>query len=152
MAEIYLVKRYGQLMPANESDAEKINLLPDGGTFKASLTKPRNGGFHRKYFALLEVMFELWNPELPEWNGKPSMKSFERFRKDIAIATGHFELVVSIKGEVRAEAKSISFANMDELQFAALYSMTISYAIQKICTDKTAEELDAWVQQIMDFS
>ena len=119
MTEIYLVKRYGQLMPANDGDAEKVALLTDGGIFKATFTKPRNGGFHRKYFALLGVMFELWNPELPEWNGKPSMKSFERFRKDIAIATGHHELVVSIKGEVRAEAKSISFANMDELEFAA---------------------------------
>ena len=151
MAEIFLTKRCGVLMPASESDTEKLATLTEGETIRADLKRPRNIGYHRKYFALLDVLYNIFEPVPVEHNGQAVMKNRERFRKDIAIATGHYELVVNIKGEVRAEAKSISFAAMDDAEFSKLYSLTIDYGLQRIAVGKTREQIDQWVSQIMDF-
>jgi len=124
MAEIFLVKRHGILMPSSESDSEKLATLTEGETIRADIKRPRNVAFHRKYFALLDVLFNIFEPVVSgeKWyGGVQPIKNRERFRKDIAIATGHYTLVVNIKNEVRAEADSISFASMDETHALCRY-------------------------------
>lgn len=151
MTEIFLTKRHGVLMPSSDADTEKLATFADGETIRADIKSPRNPKFHRKYFALLDVLFNIFEPEAIEYKGQPVVKNRKRFRKDVAIATGHHEMVVNIKGEVRAEAKSISFAAMDESEFAQLYSRTIQYGLAKIAKDKSREQIYNWVAQIIEF-
>jgi hypothetical protein len=151
MTEIFLRKVQGVLVPDSESDVEKLAAIANGETIRADIKRPRNIKFHRRYFALLDVLFDIFEPAATEHKGKPVMKHRERFRHDIAIATGHYELVVNIKGEVRAEAKSISFAAMDDIEFAALYSSTINYGLLHIAKGKTREELENWTTAILSF-
>jgi hypothetical protein len=155
VTDIYLIKRHGILMPSSESDEEIILSLANGETIKCAFSKPRNAQFHRLYFALLDVLYNIFDPEVPEdkwYNGVKPVKNRTRFRKDIAIATGYYELVVNVKGEVRAEAKSISFASMDDLEFSQLYSNTIDYGLAKIAVGYDRKQIDNWVAQIMDFT
>lgn len=150
--DIKLVKRCGVLMPLSEHDTEILQEIAEGEVVNCSISKPRNIKFHRKYFSLLDVLFDIFSPEPIQKGGLIATKNRERFRKDIAIATGHYELVVNIKGECRAEAKSISFAKMDDIQFSKLYNDTINYGLQKIANGKTREELENWVNAIMDYT
>jgi len=152
MTCVYLIKKNGFLIPSSECDQENIALMTDGKTYKCEFSSPRNIRFHRRYFALLDVLFNIFDPEPVSHKGEVAIKNRERFRKDIAIATGHYELVVSIKGECKAEAKSISFASMDETKFSELYSRTIDYGLLRIAKGKTKEEIDNWVAQIIEFS
>lgn len=152
MAEVYLIKRCGVLMPASEADTETLSNITEGETVRADIKRPRNVAFHRKYFAMLDVLYNIFEPPTVSHNGVVAVKNRDRFRKDIAIATGHYELVITIKGECRAEAKSISFASMDETQFSELYSRTIDYGLLRIAKGKTKAEIDNWVAQIIDFS
>lgn len=155
MAEVFLIKRCGVLMPASEADTETLSAIHDGETVRADIKRPRNVAFHKKYFALLDVLFNIFEPVITgdKWyGGVQPVKNRDRFRKDIAIATGHYDLVVNIKNEVRAEAKSISFSAMDETQFSELYSRTLDYGLLKIAHGKTRADIDNWVSQIMDFS
>ena len=78
-------------------------------------------------------------------------KNKERFRKDIAILAGFFDSTVNLKGEVRLEAKSISFAQMDEIEFEALYNQTINVILQSVLTTYTRDDLDAVVEQLLRF-
>jgi len=151
MTEIFLRKVQGVLIPSSESDTETLSTIANGETIRADIKRPRNIKYHRKYFALLDVLFDIFTPEIAEHKGKPVIKNRERFRHDIAIATGHYELVVNIKGEVRAEAKSISFAAMDETAFAQLYSLTIDYGLLHIAKGKTREQIDNWTSTILSF-
>ena len=68
MSEIYMVKRHGQLVPMSDGDADVIHHLANGEVYRLTLTKPRNGKFHRKYFALLDVLYSIFNP-VAEWKG-----------------------------------------------------------------------------------
>jgi hypothetical protein len=108
---------------------------------------------HRKYFALLKIAYDNWTPgEINSQYGVP-MKNFERFRKDVAILTGHFELVIRVDGSSRPEAKSISFSKMDQIEFDKLYSKTIDLMIKNIYghENMTAERMNELVDQFIRF-
>jgi hypothetical protein len=155
MSELLLVKRHGTLQPMTDADAEIIHGMKSGEVYRMKWTKPRNYKFLQKYFVLVnDVLFELFNPKPVFYKGKQAVKSHERFRKDLLIATGHYELVVNIKGECRAEAKSISFAELDEVGFDIIYRKTIQYALAEVIEKEgfTYETIDNWVSQIIDFA
>lgn len=159
MAELYLVKRMGILQPMCEGDMDVVNLIADGEVIRCEFSRPRNYKFLKKYFVLLDVLYNCWEAPSVTWINKDrqvigAVKNRDRFRKDITIATGHYEIVVNIKGEAKAEAKSISFAKMDEIEFSQLYSSHIDYALQKISgiTTMSRKQIDEWVQKIMDFT
>jgi hypothetical protein len=108
---------------------------------------------HKKYFALLKIAYDNWSPgEINSKYGVP-MKNFERFRKDVAILTGHFELVIRVDGSSRPEAKSISFSKMDQIEFDKLYSKTIDLMIKNIYghENMTAERMNELVDQFLRF-
>jgi hypothetical protein len=156
MAEIFLRKVQGVLIPDSEGDADKLAAIANGETIRADIKRPRNIKFHRKYFALLDVLYDLFQPDEQEerlwYKGIQPIKNRERFRYDIAIATGFYEMVYTLKGEVRAEAKSISFANMEQDVFDSLFSKTIDYGLLRIAKGKTREELENWTNAILDFA
>lgn len=145
----------GMLAPEDDEAVEWLQGVKTGDIVKAEVTRPRNYRFLRKYMALLRLAFDSW--EMPDslHNGLPVQKNFQRFRKDVAIACGFYELTVNIRGETRAEAKSISFANMTEEDFNDLYQKTITLFISKyrILTGYAdAAEVDRVVEELLRFA
>lgn len=63
MAEIYLIRQGKALLPVNDSDAEAIQKLKHGTIYKADVSAPRNIKRHRRFFALLNLAFDYWQPE-----------------------------------------------------------------------------------------
>ena len=149
-------------MPATEADRETIQCWKAGQVIHGKFTKMRNARFHGKFFAMLDLAWDYWEPvgglvprqELrgirglakyfEECSGKPGQlsvavdsyiaqleadraqrfpavdKSREAFREWVTIEAGHFHLVRTPEG-VRKEAKSISWAAMDDTAFEPLY-------------------------------
>lgn len=145
----------GTLVPDDESTAERLALLANGTILAMDAVKPRNYEFHKRYFALLNYAFSCWEPVLGEHKGKPIQKNFERFRKDVAIACGFYDLVTNIMGDTRAEAKSISFASMEEDEFNKLYQSTITLFIgrfQILQGYRSWEEVDAIINNLLGYA
>jgi len=113
----------------------------------------RNPQFHRKYFALLHVGFDNWEPQETDSTFKPE-KNFRQFRHNVAKACGYYKTVYDIKGGYSHIADSISFASMDEETFADLYSKTIDVFLKHIYgkDTMTAEEINDIVEQYMSFA
>lgn len=153
MAEILLTKTAtGALAPADPQAAEFIAKLRLGMGISASVKKHRNPRFHRKWFALVNLAYEQWEPEAKTFKGEQVAKNFERFRKDVIIAAGFYDVVVNINGDVRAEAKSINFSSMDDAEFADLYSKTVDVLLARVLRNYTREDLEDVVDQIMGFA
>ena len=154
--KIYLRKMPGGTLVADDDDAaEWLKGVKNGDVISAEVAKPRNYRFLRKYMALLRLGFDAW--EMPErtHNGLPVQKEFARFRKDVAIASGFYTLTVNLKGETRAEAKSISFASMSEETFNRLYQQTITLFLEKyriLSNYRDAAEVDAAIENILRFA
>ena len=102
----------------------------EGEIIEIDHKKARNHAFHRQFFALLKVGFELQTSFIaPEW-----------WREWITIKAGYFESCQSPTGEWMIRAKSISFEKMDNLEFEKLYK-DVSNAIIEVC-HITAEQLE----------
>ena len=152
MAELALLKTPAGFVPATDQDAESIQRIKTGSVIRADFKKIRNPRYHRKFFALLNLAFDSWEPPEQEHKGMPVQKNFERFRKDLVIAAGFYDAVANINGEVRAEAHSISFAKMGEVEFNQVYSKVCDVVLQRILTRyKDQEELDRVINQILGF-
>ena len=129
--ELFVKKSQNVLMPVDQVNADVLDEIKNG-EYKAVLIQPRNIQFHKKFFALVKVAYDAWEPEEVKYKDVVVQKNLERFRKDLTIMCGYFDTVVNIKNEVRLEAKSISFANIDDAEFSELYSRFIDVVLQKV--------------------
>lgn len=140
-----------------DAEAQKVaNRHKPGQVVVADVVVPRNNKFMRKYFALLKLGFEYWEPEdgkARTYKGHTIEKNFERFRGDVAILAGFYEATWNINGELRLEPKSISFANMEEDEFEQLYSKSIQVLLDKVLAAKgfTPAEIDRAVDELLRF-
>jgi len=151
--EVNLIKTFTALVPCDPESEQWFRKLKVGSTIHAEFKKYRRPIFHRKYFALLNIGFDNWQPgEINSKYGVPE-KNFTRFREDIAIMCGYFDLVIRLDGTSRPEAKSISFANMDQEEFEKLYSKTIDVLIKNVYgSSLDADGLNEIVNKYLQFA
>lgn len=142
----------GLLLPDDEATREYISKLKHGSIVRAEFKKMRNPRFHRLYFALLNFAYENWQPEAQTYKDQVVEKNFDRFRADIAILAGFGFPTYNIRGEMRMEAKSISFASMDETEFSKLFEKTITVIMKHILTNYTREDLNNVINHLLDFT
>jgi hypothetical protein len=142
--ELYLQRTKHGLSPEDPIGAEMLEKYRFGDRLLCKITKPRNPLFHKKFFKLLQVGFNYWEPgEINSKYGKPE-KNFDQFRKDVTILAGFYTVVTRLDGSVRVEPKSISFASMDEEEFERLYSNVLNVLLEKIFigyTEKSVREM-----------
>lgn len=128
-------------IPDTEKDWEAAKRFKLGSVAKAEVTNPRNLRFFRKWFALVQVGYEMWEETgiRAEYRGEEIRPNFERFRKDVTILAGHCHAVVNLRGEVRLEADSIAFGSMDEEIFEKLYNTTLTVLVHKVMRGRVSE-------------
>jgi hypothetical protein len=143
----------GVLAPSGEADKELLAKIKAGEIVKLTLSRVRNYKFHKKFFSLLNLAFDYWNPTGPpnKWNIEPE-KNFDRFRKDVIVLAGYYDATHRLNGDVRIEAKSISFASMSEDEFEKLYSACVDVILKHVCVQYDGKMLDQVVDQIMAFT
>lgn len=151
MAEVMMLKIQQGFVPHDDESRDLISKVKLGNVVRVKFSQPRNVKFHKKFFALLDVGYEAFEPEEQEFRGLPVQKNREQFRKDCIIAAGYYDRVFNLKGEVRAKAKSISFGNMNEEEFGKLYSAIVDVLLQRVLRNYTREDVDRVVEEIMGF-
>lgn len=155
MADRGMVKTLGGLIPDGTDSGEWFAKIKNGQEVQATIRMPRNGGFHRKFYAMINWAYE--NNEWPvmqdpTW-GEVTV-SLDMFRKYVIVKTGHVHAELTPSGQLRAVAKSISFASMSQAEFEVLYSDALDVIIKEFLGQKgwTKEKLDNAVNQAMSFA
>ena len=142
----------GMLVPASDETREFIRKKKLGTGISGEFKQIRNYPFLKKYMALMNIGYDAFEPEIAEYKGQVVEKNFDRFRHDITIMAGYYTFTTDINGEVKAVAKSISFGNMSEEEFSALYSKTIDVLLRKVLTGYTKDDLENVVDQVIGFT
>lgn len=152
MADICLTRTPAGLVPADVAASEWLQRIGVGKPVNATVRQPRNGKFHRKFFAMLDVAYS--NHEWPEIETKwgKVRTSSGLFRKYVIVKAGHYEADLTPRGEVRAEPKSISWAKMDEAEFSRLYSDVLDVILAEFLTNWTSGDVDHAVNQMLGFA
>ncbi|EAT6369390.1 DUF1367 family protein [Salmonella enterica] len=196
--ELQLIKHHsGILIPATPETSEilqsKIRL---GDVLVAEFKKVRNPAFHRRFFALLNLGFEYWEPtggaissnerklvtgyakylaayggnegallDAAEQyleqvanrrvtNGISLCKSFDAYRAWVIVEAGHFDAIELPDGTLRKHPRSISFSNMDEIEFQQLYKAALDVLWRWVLSKSfsTQSEAENVAAQLMNFA
>lgn len=122
----------GSLLPANEIEADRLKRFKTGEMYEVDIVTTRNPRFHGKVFAFFNFVYNYWSADKTEWEYFDEKTQFDTFRKNLTVLAGYKEVSYTIDGRVRVEAKSLSFANMDQEGFEQCYSALINAAIKNI--------------------
>lgn len=151
--ELYLEKTIHGFSPADEHAKENMAKFKLGTMVRCKITRKNNAAFHRKMMALFNVGFEYWVPgEIDCKYGKPE-KNFDRFRKDMTILAGYYEIHHRIDGTFRVEAKSLSFDSMEPEEREDLFSNLINVLLKNIFQGYEYSDVAEIIEQrILDFA
>lgn len=138
--EVYLRRKMGALYPVSRGDEEALMALPEGVTVKASITQPRNVQHHRKFMALLNVVFP----------HQETYATFDSFHAAIKVALGYGDTVVLPDERVIIVPKSISFAKMDQKAFEQFYQRAVDLICNKVIPGLGKPELQQQVNEILE--
>lgn len=167
--ELQLIKHHsGILIPATPETSDILQSKTRlGDVLVAEFRRERNPAFHRRFFALLNLGFEYWEPTggaissnerklitgyakfLASYggnegalidaaeqyleqvayrrvtNGISLCKSFDAYRSWVIVEAGHFDSIQLPDGTLKKHPRSISFANMDAIEFQQLYKAAL---------------------------
>ena len=113
------------LVPLYPSDYDNKRKLKLGQDYECEITNPRNVGFHRKFFALVNIGHENTQLNMP----------FETYRKYMIMKAGYFNTYQTPKG-LYYEPESISFSSMSQDRFEEVYSRVLDKIIEDIGATK----------------
>lgn len=135
--KITLVKNLNNTFSiAYNSDYELSKKLKVGEEYQCDIKRPRNYKFHKKFFALVSMVYE--NQEV--------YNNIDDFRYELTKAAGYYESYENHKGVKCYKAKSISFASMSQSDFDNLYQRFLDVVILIFKFDK--EEIE---NNLIDF-
>jgi hypothetical protein len=101
----------------------------NGESYEIEIKLQRNAAFHGKVFAFFNFCFDCWasDREFMDEAGQ-----FDVFRKNLTVLAGYYDQYYTISGEMRVEAKSLSYASMEQEEFEQCYSALINAALVHI--------------------
>lgn len=142
------MKMGGSLFPIEDDGEQWLGKLKHRQTVKITATAPRNSEFLRKFFGMMKACYNQWDaPVFVAKDGGIVSTSYDQFRKEVTIQAGHFERDVRPDGTPIKVAKSISFANMDQLEFERVYNDCLDVILNKFLTNWTREDMAQVLEQ-----
>ena len=124
--KIEMIKAHGgSFHPATDEEAERLKRFKTGEQYQVEIKLTRHPDFHRKVFAFFNFAFEHWCAERAGMEFMNREAQFNTFRNHLTVLAGYYDQSYGIDGRIRIEAKSLSFANMDQETFEACYSALI---------------------------
>ncbi|MDA8479834.1 DUF1367 family protein [Citrobacter sp. Awk 4] len=196
--ELQLIKQSsGILIPATPESSDTLqSKIKLGAVLVAEIRQVRNPAFHRRFFALLNLGFEYWEPTggaissnerklitgyakyLASYAGNESVlidvaeqyleqvanrrvtngislcKSFDAYRSWVIIEAGHYVAIQLPDGTLKKHPRSISFANMDEVEFQQLYKAALDVLWRWILSRsfRSRDEAENVAAQLLGFA
>lgn len=120
MSELYLVRTLNGLAASDDASRDALRKVKHGSMVLVELRRPRNVKFHRKFFAMISLV----------WAAAGEWPSVDDLLFDVKVQIGHVEkrqIVNRKTGETFnfISPKSIAFNKMDEDQFGEFYERAL---------------------------
>jgi Protein of unknown function (DUF1367) len=145
MARLYLKKTLRGFEPADEASLETARKYKLGEVYRADVVKPRSYAHHKLCMALLTLTYH----NLPEAY-ENRWPTFDAFRYAVAEEAGHHEEYVTVDGEIRQHARSISYDSIpDDVEFGRVMAsmMTVCAKILDVGESELAAEVSRYADE-----
>ena len=121
--------------PVGEADYETSAQFGVGDIELFEVKKVRNPGLHRKYFALIRILYD----------NQGEIKGMYQFRKLTEMRAGWYDPITTKKG-IYYLPKSISYERMENAEFERLYNAVLDNAFA------AASDKERLIEQINTFA
>lgn len=137
------MRRGFALVPCTDEDREAIMGLQAGKAYGFDFKLVRNYQFHKKFFALVDVVVQYHE----------AFDNTDKALEAVKIAAGHVDWLPNpTTGELYPRTRSISFAKMDELAFRKFYSNSIDGILKHILPQLDAQAIERAVDEVAGFT
>ena len=127
------------LVPASQHAENIIRKIPRNHVVKVTIERPRNIKHHRKFWALLQLVFQ----------NQEHYESLEHMVTALKVALGHCDSVICKDGNVAYIPKSISFAKMDQVAFDEFYGKAVDLVCRHFLPGCDRDELTREVERMV---
>ena len=139
------IQRQGSsLTPFAKSDMEKIERLKENVNYEIKVTKIRCPRIHNRFMAMLRAV--LYN--LPE-DIEKQYPTVEAILDELKFQTGHKTEHRTLGGKITYIPNSISFANMDEVEFTKFRDESRDVIIRYFLKGVNKTELEEFINEYM---
>ena len=131
--KVYYINDKKVLIPADQDSQDWILKQPAGREIMVQVKTPRNINHHKKFFAMLNMVFD--NTE--------KFKTADELLNALKFMSGQCEQRFSPKtGEMYYVTKSISFESMTQDEFSIFYNTCIDNILKYIIPDANQDFID----------
>lgn len=135
-------KTLSGLSPINDDARDWLSRQKHGAVIRGEFKAPRNGARLRKYFALLDLVYD----NLPDHSGFPTRGHLD---DAIRVALGFYDKVKLPGGKEWPRPQSVSFAAMKEQDFIAFLDGAVKLVRERLLPKVTDEELRARLEEMV---
>lgn len=135
----YFEKAGGNLRPWDERALEFLRKLPQGKVVEVEIKRARNPQHHRKFFALLNLV----------WSNQERYPSVDCLLAALKISIGHVDMITMPGGKTHLIPRSINFASMNQDEFDDFYKRCLDKIMEHFLPGVTEPELEA---ELMEFA
>lgn len=140
---LHCVRTLAGLVPSSDDDRVKLRGVKLGDEVCVEIRRPRNVRFHRKFFAMLNIVFDNLPDEMAAGMGVACVEDLlEAVKIDLGMYALH-----NVNGKCVLKTYSISFAKMDEECFGVFYDRAVMVVIDKYLRGATVEMLNDVVDE-----
>jgi len=130
----------GKLTPCDEHAVAALSKVKTGDSVVVEIRRPRNLRHHRKFWALVNLVF----------NNQEHYESPDHLVAALKTTVGHCDLVPSKDGSTMvALPKSIAFHRMDQTAFEAFYDKCIDVIARHFLPGVDSDALRAEVEELL---
>jgi hypothetical protein len=126
----------------NEPDVEQLRKLPIGTLLPVQLKKPRSAANHRRFFALCQFIVD----------NHPRFDTVEQVLLELKIRAGHYDEHITQEGEVIFVPRSISYEEMEELDFGSFFQKSVHAVCTQLLPDVPRPVLSAYIERAAEFA
>ena len=127
------------LRPDDVQAEEALRSVGQGEVVALVLKRPRNSKHHRKFFALLKLVYE----------NQEHYESMDALLIALKVALGHCFPVILRTGQTAYVPKSISFAKMSQDEFEVFYEGVVKIVVTKFLPGVNREDLEAEIMTMV---
>lgn len=138
MPTVILRKDLGCFRPVCDEGEGILRRMAVGQSVMVKFTFPRNTGHHRKFFALMQTIF----------NNQSHYKTLDHLLTAFKFAIGHTEKIKTPRGVIEREM-SISFAKMDQTEFEDFYRRAVEFVTTEVIPGLEGSDLEREVQELI---
>jgi uncharacterized SAM-dependent methyltransferase len=116
--KIRVKKVDGVIVGFDPEAVEAMKKFPVNELLELNITRPRNSGHHRKFFAMLNIIVQNYHEQITVNDLLTHVKSELNYWDVFMVGNSHHK-----------RYKSIAFANMDQDQFTEFYNKAVNVCL-----------------------